>query len=433
MSFTKTITLAILILITAILGYTYDNNFSYLFVTQLMVLILLIVFYKNNNVILLFLIYSLFYLYIPKYFVINELNITAWDFYQNIKIINISVILNIIFFIGFIIGLRKISEKKIKYKNIIGREKNNIVFYFTIIILCLCLIFGLSGENIFKSGSYGSGEVTKNTLFEYFILFYYVAIVFINPNSRIQKIYLIILLIFYVLKGYLFGGRVESLQLLIAYVLIYRNFLFGYNSILLVFSILFVLFLNVFIGLLRQDMSLIFNPSLLLNINNSNGQYLASQFGDAYQSTLRVIGLVQDGYISYEKRLLSFISIFFGSFVATSFMPDFYNLASYKQEIARSGGGGLISGFSYVWLSYAGPLLFGFFVGFSYRLLYYSNNILLISYGFLVAVTFPRWFNYYPLVLFKFCLFVIPLIIILKILGGFKREVQQGDDSIRQH
>jgi hypothetical protein len=123
------------------------------------------------------------------------------------------------------------------------------------------------------------------------------------------------------------------------------------------------------------------------------------------QSSARIIGLIQEGFLGITQRSLSFISFVFSATIPPSLIQDYANLATYKQDIYRSGGGGLIAVYFYAWMGYAGPIFAGGFIGYFIKKAYTSDNIFLKLYGTTILFTFPRWFAYNPIFLSKFCFF----------------------------
>lgn len=97
-------------------------------------------------------------------------------------------------------------------------------------------------------------------------------------------------------------------------------------------------------------------------------------------------------------------------------MPDFINLASYKQDIYQSGGGGLIAVYFYTWLSYIGPIVSGIFIGFSISTVFKNSSIAIKIYGLLILVTFPRWYAYNPIFLVKFCIYGVLLYLFFRLI-----------------
>jgi len=396
--------LVVIFIIISATAFVFNNLFQYIWLLQLAALIAVILYYRASSLIMLFLVFIVPYFYTPKYFFVNGINISHHASFQNGASINFLILLNLLFLAGFLLGCRKIVDSNINRLQVYGMFTNPFIFHLMNSILIFALLYGLQGENVFVSGGYYQGEVSKSTLHEYFIAFYLLAALFANPKSKFDFYVLILFYLFYVLKTLIYGGRIEVLQLSILVFFLFTNIFRG-NKLKFYLLLGIGFFLSYIVAAIRSDPFIILEPMKLFSISETDGpEIISSQFGDVNQSSLRVLGLMDVGGIELEQRFLSFMSVVFGFFLPSSYMPDYFDLAQYKQNEFTSGGGGLISAFSYVWLSFFGPAFFGFFVGSAYRFLYHSNNILLFTYGLLVAITFPRWFAYYPINLFKFCL-----------------------------
>ena len=133
------------------------------------------------------------------------------------------------------------------------------------------------------------------------------------------------------------------------------------------------------------------------------------------QSSSRIIGLIDNGYLDLGKRVVSFIYFCFSSITISSFLPDFVIFARYKQDIYQSGGGGLIGAYSYGWLGIFGPILFGLFIAYFINASFLKRNNYLKVYGILLLITFPRWYAYNPMTISKFCIYGIILFAIFNI------------------
>jgi hypothetical protein len=288
-------------------------------------------------------------------------------------------------------------------------------------------VFGLSGENIFISGTYANAEVVqKSTLHEYFILVFLFIMAYAPQGALYQRIIQLFLFIF-TTKTLLYGGRVEVLQIFLLF--FYVRYVF--NNKIKLKSVILVIILGIYFSglvsniranpliLFSNNFIDLFNPLNILFNQPENG-IMSSTEGDVVQSSARIVGLVQSNEISLTKRIISFFNYLVSSIVPPSLLSEPTNLATYKQEIFHSGGGGLISTFFYVWLGYPGPVLIALMVGFLIRKFYLFNNNFYILYGICLLSMFPRWFSYNPIFLIKFCLYSIFLficIILIQILA----------------
>lgn len=394
-------------LLVQIILFVFDRSSNLIWFFTVFINIVIVFYYLRRSIpVVVILCFFLPYFFVPKYVFIDGLMLSFWSGFQTSENINFIAILNSIFLFSLFISIRSVSDKSIINKSFVGSYKSSGAFYIVFIILSIVLVFGIQGDSVFESGQYGAGQVLKSPIFEYFIIFFLMCLLFINTSSFFQWAVLAVILFLYTFKAIAYGGRIEVLQIWL--LTFYLLFNFFYNRKLLLFFIgFFAVFAMDLISQVRTDPLLVYNFTDIVFFDKpivSDVGSISTQFGDVYQSSMRIIGIYMDGYIGLIDSSLSFIYVLFGFFIPSSLMPPVYNLASYLQDVERSGGGGFISAFSFIWLSYFGPVFFGLFIGTVIRLFYIKNNIFFNTYGLLVLITFPRWFSYYPVVLFKMCL-----------------------------
>jgi len=377
-------------------------------VTCIIAIIQILYFFKKSIPVVIMLSFFLPYLFIPKFFFVYGSLISYHFDYQSPVIFNKVAILNSIFLIFLFIGIGRLQTRNTAL-NLVSILQSKYLFYPIFLVCVYIIFFGIQGETILESG-YGKADVQKGTLHEYFIAFFVLLVLTANKLSFFERNIIFYLFIFYVFKTLLYGGRIEVVIIGLAYLYLFKNFLEG-RQLMALLSAFLVYFVMDLIGHIRTNPELVL---AILNLDFSNffissslkPSIVSNQFGDVYQSSLRIVGLYDQNLIEPWVGLKSFFLVVIG-FAPSSIMPDYYNLAAYLKNISTSGGGGLISAFSYVWLGYFGPVLFGLFIGYSIRMLYTSSNTLVVIYGFMVLIFFPRWFAYYPIVLFKISLFVL--------------------------
>ncbi len=295
---------------------------------------------------------------------------------------------------------------------------NIYISIFIILLLYFFLYFGISGENIFISGAYNSGETAKSSMHEYSILFYILSY-FFTTSSRFEKFATNSFFILFIFKTLIYGGRIEVLEIILVY--LYFNYILSNKIKIRIFLIILLLgfyFISI-IGELRNNPTIlfndnffsIFNPLNLFKIPNS-GDMISTTEGDVVQSSSRIIGLINTQYLDLFTRFNSFVSFLSSAFVSNVFLPEYSNLSTYKQQIFTSGGGGLISTYFFCWMWYFGPFVIAFSIGYIINKFFKYNSAYFFIYGFSLLITFPRWFSYNPIFIIKFCFFSILLYLI---------------------
>jgi len=313
-------------------------------------------------------------------------------------------ILNGLFLIVFGSILFNVNQKNMVSIDSI-KKPNRLFFYISVILFFICAHFGMSGDTILTSG-YGASERSKTSLFEYSIVFFLLALFFSN-DYKSTKLLLWAMVIYFSLKCLLYGGRIEVIQIVLAFLYAQTNF-FRTWSLKKLYSCLFiaVIFL-IIIARIRINPLLIFTlfeaPMVLFNFSPiSKTGIVSSNYGDVLQASARMIGLVDTGIWNLEFRIRSFISYVFNIFFFGTEFKDEANLALRDQQTYGVGGGGLIAAQFYVWLDWLGPILSGVFVGGIIRKgLRLNAHKTLFIYVFTLLVTFPRWYAYGPLALVK--------------------------------
>ena len=303
------------------------------------------------------------------------------------------------------------------------------------VFICLCLlgviliVFGISGENIFMSGTYANAEVVqKSTLHEYFILVFLFLIAY-APQGTLYRTVIHLFFFFFTTKTLLFGGRVEVLQIFLLF--FYIRYVF-HNKVKLKL-VIFIIVLGIYfsglvsniranpLSLLGNNFFDLVNPIKIL-FNQPENLIISSTEGDVIQSSARIVGLVQTNEISLPQRIISLFNYLMSPIALPSLLPDPNNLATYKQELFHSGGGGLISTFFFVWLGYFGPIIIAIIISFFIRKFYLFKNKFYIIYGICLLSMFPRWFSYNPIFLVKFCLYSVFLFICITVIQILARK-----------
>ena len=301
--------------------------------------------------------------------------------------------------------------------------------------LCLlAILFGTSGQNILESGLYNVAQESKSSLNEYFILFY--CFLYLSRPKNIKKYNLILFSIFsfYVIKNLLYGGRIEILQLCLLMLLLkYTNYIKKKYLISLILigtylSLVFSFIRNNILDFLTGDnVFKYFNPINFLNTGSSvNINYLASNQGDVIHSSSRILGLIEEGFLGTVERLFSFGYYLTSSFIGFIIkLPDYWNVAIFKQEIYQSGGGALISTYFYTWMGVVGPALAGLFIGFVIKQGYITNSNYVKIYLILILCSYPRWIAYSPIHLFKFCIYGVIIYFIFELITKTIIKIQK--------
>lgn len=358
-----------------------------------------------NTVFVFFLFYALQF---GSYF-FSGYYLSYWEGFQEPDIFNKVSILNMLFISG--VGLLNLNNRRnvTKFTEVI--EKNYPAFYICILVGILFSIFGINTSSV-------SFEVNKNPMYEYTVIFIFLAYVF-SGNKKVMLITVNFFVAYYSIKGFIFGGRIESIQSIL--ILFYFNFNFAkdLSKKKYYLGVVFFSFILYVIGRVRHNWNLIYEvilePSIIFAAQKNAG-VVSNNFGDVIVSSARMIGLVDSGYWDFLFRIESFLSYFFNVFLFGSEFKGYANLAGKDQSIYGAGGGGLISSYFYVWGSFLLVVVASFIIGKLISNFFTSNNKCMQIYGFLTLVTFPRWYAYSPINLVKLIIIAIIIYYIFRIL-----------------
>lgn len=285
-------------------------------------------------------------------------------------------------------------------------KKNPVVFWSTQLLLILFPLLGSRGA--------GLGGLA---LFEYGIIFILIGYKFSKGIYKREKI-LIITSLYYCLFSVLMGGRIETLQvILLLSIIIFDLSKLNYSHIL---PFIFIGFYTMLLlGQIRNNLAQV-NPLQVLSspleeriIRLEGKQIIYSHHGDVYYASARMIGLIDIGELSTRQRIESFIGNVFSIFLPSKFLPAHVNLGSYKQYKYGSGGGGLFSIYFFSFLGYLGVILSAFWISYLINQIRKSQNQFFLLYVVLVLSTYPRWWAYNPITMFKLCFWIIPIYFLL--------------------
>lgn len=429
-SFSFANVLSIVIFISGLFFLLFNNVKALCLIAVLLNTVFIFKFKENVPLFILF-IFIYFYTFTFIYYFFFNYYLSVWLDFQSFDTYK-KVLINhyvFIFVLGFFTSSITYSNLRLKLNEIV---RFNIVLYYVLCLVFILLVFfGIRGENIFESGIYADSEtMKKTTLHEYNIIVYLFILIYSKNNSFYLFLNSFLLLLF-ISKTLLFGGRIEVLEICLLYFYFYYVFRnkVDYRHILFL-SIVGFLFMYIFqnirnnpLALINLELGSIFDFSELFNFKSAK-TYIDSNQGDVLQSSARMIGLVDVGLIPFYNRIFGSIIFIFSIILPSNFLPEFSNLSVFKQELYSSGGGGLISTYFYVWYSYLGPIIIGFLLSIIFNSFFKSNNTYIKIYGLTILISFPRWFAYNPIQIVKFCLLPVLILFFINLLFRIKiREI----------
>ena len=295
---------------------------------------------------------------------------------------------------------------KFRNKFKIDSFKNKYI-YTICAFLSICCIIISRGGNIFVDGGYhNSLEIGgKDSILEYGIIFISLSLLHAKTKVKLYIVYCIAFL--FIVKNLLSGGRIETMSLCLAFYCIKFQHSLSLKATFIIISIGFVLM--TLWGFIRTAGNIDTFVNADSFAKNANGM-------DVYYSSMRINYLIDRELLGIKERIVSLFLFIVSTIMSYSNLPALANLSSFMQFEYKCGGGGLISTFFYAWGGYLGIILIALFIS---TCLNKSNKDKVSPYwkfySILLVATLPRWFAYYPIFLFKFCLYGVVIFYIFRI------------------
>lgn len=409
------------ILLIGINSITYNLS-KYLLLYCIIISLIIIVKLRKSQILVIMMLYMSTYLvYLIPYFFYN-INIAYYTQFQDYQIYSKVLNYHSIFLCIIYLYTNKNKINK-KFSDQIIIKDNSYIYIISIIAMIVIFLIGkVKSNNFIDANSFGLA------IYEYFYLFFILAYKY-SGKKKGKIVFLIILSIFYILKGILLTGRIESIQMiLLLFTLFYENKI--KNRHLILFFIIFFMLFGLY-GNMRSNNDL--NASLN-NISISkikdNG-YMISNQGDVFYNSVVYVGLINNNILNYSVRVKSFIGFLCQIFLPSSYVPfQEGSLSNYSKVYAQAGGGGLITTYFYVWGGVMGVVIISLYISKLINNLYYIKNQYVVLYVAMMIITYPRWFAYSPITLFKLCLYIIPIGFIFSVINKFLEKNKQLSSKV---
>lgn len=382
--------------------YSYSNSIL-IYVGMMSIGLLLIIrsYQAHNYGLLLLFAYLIKYIYLFYFVFFESVSFGPFTYHNNAQgyyqlALTIFPSLIVIYYFLTLKPMYHIVKKQV--------YNNKTLYYLCLLICFIFTILGHSGKNIMEAGYYGSGEGSLSTTFEYAIIFAVGAFIFSGEKPYRKRI-LYGLSIFYVLMDLSYGGRVSSVQLILAIWFLdfqYRNIPLKYIIILAVVGYVFFSAWGVF----RGDVSGDFSSAVTTITSGQEAGYYSIDDGYVLYSGARVVNMVNDGIMSMEQRVLITLNFIVSIILPTSMQNTTYDIRWFMSDRYGSGGGGFYTGFLYVYGSYILIILVSMFIAKIVTKMYSKERFYSFAsvYSVFVCTTCPRWIGYNVVALCKYCI-----------------------------
>lgn len=273
-------------------------------------------------------------------------------------------------------------------------DKVNVWPFIPLVIASLLFTtFGRSGVSIIESGGYKNtlNSVESSSFFAYSIIT--ISLAFVYANTKLKRITVYGLALFFCVKNLLLGGRIEAIQLSLALFILHFRYIWSRKMIILISTLLYIL-IQVW-GLYRGNTNESFASFGQENL------YITG--GEVYYASMRIIFLIEEGFLGLQQRIEALIYYFLSVVLPFSWLPDEANLSTYLKSQFSTGGGGLAPVFFYAFGGYPTVILAAYLIA---KVLNKMNNSkYYYMYGVFLLATWPRWYAYYPIQPIKFCVY----------------------------
>jgi len=336
---------------------------------------------------------SSYFLYLSPYFLF-EVPFATRTSYQDYEVSAINMQCFAMFTMCFFIVLERGSGQFLKIKDRFVKRDNSLIFFFNVFVVLFLAVLMVNSAGTAYSADYREVTAVRYAFIDYAVVFLFLAFVF---SGRGKNSIILGVAAFYLLICLLYGYRLRMIQMmLLVFFLFYEE---RFKPIVLALSSLLVFWGMKLVGGLR---GLDKNTSweALLGVK---GDVVVSNQGGVFLNANMYIGLVNDGLISLSERLTTFLGNLLAVFYSQGALPERFNIAKLASTFFDIPGGGLISGYIYIWGGVFAAIPVGVGIGLLYSKLMNKNNlsIYFVAYMVVVVTGFPRWFAYSPIHFFK--------------------------------
>lgn len=380
---------------------------------------------RRSQVLTIFWVFSLTYsLYLIPYFFMGVFMSSDIQFQTSaltVKTLN----LHTLFVLLIHIFSKRINPENIRIIDTITKRKNDLIFYPLIVLIILITLTSIRGRTLLDGAIYGETGA-GSSLTEYVYILYIVS--FLYSHGKKEKLILLCVGFFYFFRVMLFGGRIAGLQMvLLIFLLFYEN---RFSN--------FLIYIGSMLGLLAMETlgALRFGITKINFFDFSKGLFVTNQT-DIFYSSLASVGLIDNGIYDFSFRLKSFLGFLLGIFIPSKYTFPEANLPVFTQQHTYVGGGGLISVWLYVWLGVVGVVTISILISHIMNCSYENTSVIFKTYIILLFSTYPRWYGYTPINIFKMGFYCVIFTYIIKVfdrticryLKGNKNEIQKNPNS----
>lgn len=363
--------------------------------------IILSIKHKNITFLIIYL-YLFFYSIVPIQYYFGNNDIVRWGTQcQTPNTVYQTSLSIIVFYIFIIWGQWGTNTRSYQQDQEIWVNNNTYGFICCVALSVICIVFGKSGDTILSAGSYVDSLKNSNlsTLYGYGVIPLLIGIQF--ASSAKKKNIILAISAIYVIKDFLFGGRIDSIQLCIGLYVLYFRYKWSIKQTIIV-AILAFSIVSAW-GIFRNSVQDGFVEAIYNYIDHIGED---GNNSEVYYSSMRIFYFIDKGILSFQLRIEALINFILSIFIPYSELPPIANLSSWYKDYAPCGGGGLVSVFMVAMVGWAGLAVFAYFLGHQFRKYQLGKGSQFFKFWVVMTIlSTPRWYAYYPIAIFKFALY----------------------------
>lgn len=348
------------------------------------------------------------YILVTANYYYNDVDISGgYNTFDKLLLYNETLRIHIVFLLSCAITYPRI-KRHVYIRERLRINSNSVMAVLTLIFGIIIAIYGTRGGTILQSGygNMGTSNLGSTSVTEYFLVLIPL-LYFLTKGKTILRFSFWCLLCYFIIKNLLMGDRNKFVEIALLFIILLDS---KKISIIKLFTAGAIpVYLLAIFGVIRTNPLLLFSESLnqILLAPFKNIYSILGNQADVFYASVRINGMIGIKEITAADRLYSFFYNILALFVPFSFLPDIANLAAYKQNVYGAAGGGLISTFWYTFLGMPGVIFIGAIISQLIRWLLTSRNTFFILFMVMAFTTYPRWFAYNQISLWKIDLYIV--------------------------
>nr|WP_140173833.1 O-antigen polysaccharide polymerase Wzy [Vibrio parahaemolyticus] len=398
----------------------YFNYDFVIFLVSFSILIHFMIMYsvKANQSYFIFLFFAITY---PIFILISyflEVPYHLYLAYQNNELTSFVFFIQTLSLLLMFLRINRKQFFSFSWNEVLDVRKDGLIYYSSYLVLIVMIPLSLIGKDtVLSNGGYG-GNSDSSIFFEYCLIFMIVCWLY-SGNNRNKLFLLFGMMLVYLVLPLMFGKRLPFIM--VSLLIFNFYFLNRFSNKFIILSLFGMLFILSVLALTRVGSS--FDVGILnLLVNVDDNGVMANNQGGVVVSAASYLGLVEDGYFDWLFRLSSFFGTLVSPFTVGKFnVSEAYINTSAMKYTAIPGNGGLPGVYFYIWGGWG--LLISLSLAFALAFSAVGKSRLISIYVLFLLITFPRWYAYNMLIIFKMGFWLIFIISFCDIF--YKRRKKQ--------